>query len=359
MWAATHSATAACGGSHVGQAQCDALIATDQSVGRIRHNAYPGWSASELEKAYNLPSATGGKGQVVGIVDAYDNPNVVSDLNTYRAGMGLPKLTLLKYNQNGQQSNYPQGSPGWGVEIDLDVDMVSASCPNCKIILVEGNTNSWSDLGAAEAEAVKLGATIVSNSYDGTGGSESNYDTPGITYLASSGDGGYGLVDPATFQHVIAVGGTVMSNANGKRGFSEVVWPDSGGGCSSTQEAKPSWQKDPDCNYRTGSDIGAVAVAAGEYDSYSENGWIAINGTSVSSPLVAGIVALAGNSTKQTGGENLWKLSKKKLKKDIYPVTMGDDGSCGGEYLCTAGTKQFGIYSGPTGWGTPHGDKSL
>lgn len=359
MWAATHSASPACAGSRMGQAQCDVLISTDQTVGRIHHDAYPGWSASSLEKAYNLPSSTKGKGQVVGIVDAYDNPNVVSDFNTYRAGMGLPKATLLKYNQTGQQSNYPQGSPGWGVEIDLDVDMVSASCPNCKVILVEGNSNSWNDLGAAEQEAVKLGATIVSNSYDGTGGSESNYDTKGITYLASSGDGGLGLVDPATFQSVIAVGGTVLSNANGKRGYSETVWPDTGGGCSDTSEAKPSWQKDPSCTFRTGSDIGAVAVAAGEYDSYSENGWIAVNGTSVSSPFVAGIVALAGNSTKQTGGENLWKLSKKKLKKDIYPVTTGNDGQCGSSYLCTAGTKQFGIYSGPTGWGTPHGDKAL
>jgi hypothetical protein len=69
--------------------------------------------------------------------------------------------------------------------------------------------------------------------------------------------------------------------------------------------------------------------------------------------------ALAGNSTKQTGGENLWKLSKKELKKDIYPVTSGSDGSCNGEYLCTAGTNQFGIYSGPTGWGTPHGVGAL
>ncbi len=356
-WA--HSAYPACGGSHIGQAQCDALVPYDQSVGRIRHNAYPGWSAAELEKAYNLPSSSGGKGQVVGIVNAYDNPNVVTDFNTYRAGMGLPKSTLLKYNETGQQSNYPAGNKGWGLEIDLDVNMVSASCPNCKVILVEGTSNSWSDLGAAEKEAVKLGATIVTNSYDGTGGSESNYDTKGITYLASAGDTGLGLVNPATFQDVIAVGGTVLSNANGKRGFSEVVWPGTGGGCSNTAEAKPSWQKDPSCTYRTGNDVSAVAVAAGEYDSYQYGGWLAINGTSVSSPLVAGIVGLAGNSTKQTGGENLWKLAKKKLKKEIYPVTTGSDGSCGGSYLCTAGTKQFGTYSGPDGWGTPDGAKSL
>ena len=169
--------------------------------------------------------------------------------------MGLPKATLIKYNQTGQQSNYPQGSPNWGVEIDLDVDMVSASCPNCNVILVEGNSNTGATSGRQKQEAVKLGATVVSNSYGGTGGSESNYQTKGITYLASSGDGGYGLYEPATFQDVVAVGGTVLSKVTGKRGYNEVVWPDSGGGCSSTDEAKPSWQKDPDCSYRTGSDI--------------------------------------------------------------------------------------------------------
>ena len=78
-------------------------------------------------------------------------------------------------------------------------------------------------------------------------------------------------------------------------------------------------------------------------------------GTSVSSPFLGGVFALAGNSTKQNGGENFWKLSKKKLKKDLFYISSGNDGSCGGEYLCTAGTKQFGNFSGPTGWGTPNG----
>jgi hypothetical protein len=135
------------------------------------------------------------------------------------------------------------------------------------------------------------------------------------------------------------------------------VWPDSGGGCSS--EPKPKWQKDPDCKYRTANDVGAVAVNVAEYDSYDEGGWITVDGGGVSSPLVAGMVGVAGNSTKQDGGEMLWTLSKADQKRDIYPVTSGSDGQCGGEYLCTAGTMQFGIYSGPTGWGTPHGVGAL
>lgn len=351
LWQATHTARAACVGDRIHHVQCDALIST-QPAG----SSPSGLTAANLEAAYNLPSKTGGKGQSVYIVDIDDNPNVASDLATYRSTFGLPKAKFNKYNQEGQKSNYPPPNQGWGVEIDLDVEMASASCPNCTINLIEAI-----DPDVGEAEAVKLGATIVSNSYTGGGLDENDYNTPGVTYLASSGDSGYGLVAPATFQDVVAVGGTFLQqNSNYKRGWREVVWPDTGGGCSSTHEAKPSWQHDPDCSYRTGSDIAAVgAVEVAEYDTFQENGWFEIGGTSVSSPLVAGMYALAGNSTKQHGGENLWKLSKKHQRKEIYAITLGNDGSCNSEYLCTAGTKQFGIYSGPTGWGTPHGVGAL
>ncbi len=346
-------ARAACSGSRIGHAQCDVLIENGGA-----HPMYSGWDAKELEAAYNLPIAKG-KGQSVYIVDAYDNPDVVGDFAAYRKGMGLPAGTLHKYNQDGQTSNYPQNSPGWGVEIDLDVEMASASCPKCTIDLVEADSNAWTDIEAAEAEAVKLGGTIVSNSYDGSGASESYYDTKGVTYLASSGDSGSGLYDPATFQAVIAVGGTLLNSAKGKRGYKEVVWPDSGGGCSATDEAKPPWQKDPDCKYRTGNDVSAVAVNVAEYDTDSEGGWITVDGTSISSPLVAGMVALAGNSTKQDGGEMLWTLTKAEQRKYLYRVTQGSDGGSCHDYLCECGTKQFGRYCGPAGWGTPHGVGAL
>jgi hypothetical protein len=164
QWQANHSARAACGGRRIGQAQCDVLIENGGA-----HSMYAGWSAKDLEAAYDLPSSTRGKGQNVYIVDAYDNPDVVSDFAAYRQGMGLPASTLNKYNQDGQMSDYPQGSPGWGVEIDLDVEMASAGCPKCTINLVEANSNAWSDIEAAEEEAITLGGTIVSNSYDGSG----------------------------------------------------------------------------------------------------------------------------------------------------------------------------------------------
>lgn len=358
LWMANHSATPACPGSRFGQAQCDALVET----GSV-HSMYAGWNAKQLEAAYNFPSKTKGKNQKVFIVDAFDNPDVVSDFAVYRKGMGLPVGKINKYNQEGEKKNYPTGSPGWGLEIDLDVQMVSASCPLCEVNLVEANSNAWSDIEAAEAEAVKLGGHIISNSYSGSGASETYYETKGVTYLASAGDRGYGLYDPATYTAVIAVGGTSLSTGGGKRGYSELVWSDSGGGCSSVGETKPSWQHDKKCSLRTGNDVSAVAVLAAEYDSYSYGGWIQVDGTSISSPLVGGAVGLAGNETKQDGGEMLWKLTKTQQKADLYAVTEGEVAGCPssltGTYLCEAGTKQFGIYSGPTGWGTPHGVGAL
>lgn len=348
QWQATHSAYAACGGSRIGQAQCDVLI---ENTGA--HSTYGGWGAKDLEAAYKVPVGKG-QGQSVFVVDAYDNPDVATDLATYRATMGLPNGKFHKYSQDGKK-HYPPGSPGWGVEIDLDVEMASASCPKCTIDLIEANSNSWSDIETAEAEAVKLGATIISNSYSGSGASEKYYDTKGVAYLASAGDNGYSLYDPATFQRVIAVGGTFLNKGGKGRGYSEVVWADSGGGCSSTGESKPKWQHDPDCSLRTGDDIAAVAVGVAEYDTFSQNGWLEVDGTSISSPFVAGMVALAGNAAKQDGGEMLWTLSKAQWKKNLYNITGGS----GKNYLTNCDMKWLGRFCGPVGWGTPHGVDAL
>ncbi len=344
--------TAACPGDRRhGLMQCDALIESST----INPNV-PGWSAASLEAAYNLPISKG-SGQVVAIVDAYDNPNVTSDLAQYRSTNNLPSGHFTKYNQKGQQSGYPQGNKGWGVEIDLDVDMASAACPQCDIILIEANSNSTGDLYAAEAEAVALGAHVVSNSWGGGGGSSTHgdFDTPGVVYLASSGDGGYGMQDPADYTNVVSVGGTILSLSGSK--YSEYVWPSSGGGCSVV--SKPSWQKDPGCNKRTGNEVSAVAQGVSEYDTYGYGGWIVIGGTSVSSPLLGGVFGLAGNATKLASvPEHFWKLKAKARKKDLHVITSGNDHcppSLSGSYLCTAGTNQFGVYAGPTGWGTPNG----
>ena len=187
-----------------GFAACLALKRTDKipNTGMaISPNALPsGYGRTDLLSAYALPSS-GGSGQTVAIVDAQDDPNAESDLATYRSTYGLPACTTAngcfkKINQNGGTS-YPTADTGWAGEISLDVDMVSAVCPSCHILLVEATSANMSDLGTAVNQAVAQGAKFVSNSYGGSeDGSEASSDSsyfhhPGVAITASSGDGAY------------------------------------------------------------------------------------------------------------------------------------------------------------------------
>jgi Subtilase family len=362
---ATHRARAACPGPRGGGLfQCDALT-YDEPAG-LHHSAGSGLTPADFQAAYKLPSSKKGEGQIVAIVDAYDNPNVASDLAAYRSEFNLGTANFTKYNQDGEQYDYPKGNAGWGIEIDLDAEMVSASCPNCTIYLVEANNNVGSNLYAAETEAVKLGATIVTNSWGGAAGASGSggaFQAPGVAYLASAGDAGYGMQDPADYDTVISVGGTRLK-AHGSAGFKETVWIYSGGGCSDV--SKPPWQNDPLCSERTGNDIAAVAANVAEYDTYSEPGWIVEGGTSVSSPLMAGVLALAGNESTMYGGRSFWALQAKAHAKDFNTKITGTIKNCPakftGTYVCTAGlsgSKAYETYSGPTGWGSPKGIKGF
>jgi subtilase family serine protease len=336
-----------------GGVQCLVLVESRPGSGTSGY----GWTPANIQAAYNLPSSTKGSGQLVAIVDSYDNPDVASDLTTYRSKFGLGSVKFRKYNEKGQQRNYPSGSPEWGVEIDLDVQMVSAVCPKCSIDLVEASSEASPDMQKAEATAVKLGAHVVSNSWICYSYScvldPQYFDKPGVVYTAGSGDASYGLIGPpSTFPSVVAVGGTVLSQSGS--GYSETVWGGAGSGCASEMK-KPKWQHDPGCSSRTDSDVAAVAQDVAEFDSFSAAGWITVSGTSVATPLIAGVYALAGNASSQNAAERLWTLKKKKRNKDLHYISIGNNGTCGGSYLCTAGTEQFKTYSGPSGWGTPNG----
>lgn len=333
-----------------------------------------GFTAQQLEKAYKLTGQLGNGGGVnVAVIEAGDLPDASTDFSTYRSTYGLPTGTLKKYNSSGQQSNYPPscGNYGWCGETALDIEMISASCPKCTVFLMEAS-DSISGFEQAESEAVTLGATIVSNSWICYGSwdcGDTNFpnyfNKTGIAYLASSGDDAYNNIGgPSVLDSVIAVGGTQLETSGS--GFTESVWPDAGAGCASSSVvgspgvSKPSWQKDPSCSSRTDSDISSqsgcspgVAVYISEY-----GGWGGICGTSVASPFTAGIIGIKGNAGKLNAGESFWQLKKKALKKDLHKITSGSDGSCSGSYLCTAGTNQFGQYSGPAGWGTPKTDKA-
>jgi hypothetical protein len=335
-------------------AACMAVVRTD-----VTTSATPGgYGPSDLQGAYNLPSSSNGSGETVAIVDAYDNPNLESDLATYRSTYGLPSCTtsngcFRKVNQNGATSPLPGGNTGWGGETSLDVDMVSAICPLCHILVVEANSAGGNDLPTAESTAITLGAKFVSNSWGGGESSSNTQDTtynhPGVVITASAGDSGYGVEYPAASPYVVAVGGTSLVRSSTSRGWSETAWSGSGAGCSA-YEPKPSWQHDSGCSNRAEADVSAVAdpgTGVSFYDTYGQSGWGIVGGTSVAAPIVASTYALAGTPTASTfPASNLYAHASQ-----LFDVTSGSDGSCGGSYLCTA----VSGYDGPTGLGTPNG----
>jgi hypothetical protein len=355
--AATEPGTVAC----LARVRVDAqgiipFAATPQAVG--------GLGPTELQSAYKLDK-TLGAGKTIAIVDAYDDPNAEQDLAQYRSNYGLPACTtsngcFKKVNQNGSASPLPKADTGWAGEIALDLDMASAVCPNCKILLVEASSANMTDLGKAVNTAVALGATVVSNSY---GGSEdasapstdnSYFNHPGVGIFVSSGDSGYGVEYPASSQFVTAVGGTALTKSTTTtRGWVEKVWGSTsngnggaGSGCSK-YVSKPSYQKDTGCSKRTVADVSAVAdpsTGVAVYDTYGGNGWAVYGGTSAASPIVAGIFALTGHGPDSLGYAYAHTTA-------FFDVTSGANGSCGSSYLCTAGAG----FDGPTGVGTPNG----
>jgi subtilase family serine protease len=253
------------------------------------------------------------------------------------------------------QGSYPKSDPGWGQEEALDIDMVSAVCPNCHIILVEVGSSFETGVNAA----VKLGATEVSNSYGGHefASSDAGYVHHGIPITASAGDDGYRVGQPASFSNVIAVGGTTLSRSATARGWTETVWAGTGSGCSK-RVPKPAWQSGSvfQCGMRTMNDVAAIGdpeTGVAVYDSYGKArqiGWLEFGGTSVSSPIIAGIYALSGTAKSVNDASGIY--AHPSLFND---VTKGSNGSCSIAYLCRA---EVG-YDGPTGLGTPIGPSGL
>ena len=234
-----------------------------------------------------------------------------------------------KANESGKPSPLPTGDYGWAEEISLDLDAVSSACPDCHILLVEASSTSSSDLDkAVDTAARRQGVASVSNSYGGSEASsqlsdDTHFNLPGVAITASSGDSGYGVSWPASSQYVTGVGGTTLSTATNARGWSETAWSGASSGCSA-YEPKPSWQHDPGCSKRTVADVSADAdpnSGLGVYGTYNScgtssfcdtliglgvvqglDGRAQVGGTSLSSPLVASVYALAGNTASVTYG---------------------------------------------------------
>jgi subtilase family serine protease len=338
-----------CGAVPIGHARCFSLVKGNAASGPS------GYGAADIQSAYALPSTTAGSGQTVAIVDAFDDPTAESDLAQYRSFYGLPPCTTAngcfrKVNQTGGTLPMPPPSPDWALEISLDLDMVSAVCPNCHILLVESNTNLDSDLYVAEDTAARLGANAISNSwggseYSGETADDAHFNHPGVAITASSGDDGYGVSYPAASRYLTAVGGTSLTRNSSTRGWTESAWSGAGSGCSA-YEAKPSWQTDTGCSRRTVADVSAVADPNTGVAVLYSGVWFTVGGTSASSPIIASVYALAGNASTVNAGSYPYSHTT-----GLFDVTTGSNGTCSPSYLCHG---QAG-YDGPTGLGTPNG----
>ncbi|HEY2831632.1 MAG TPA: S53 family peptidase [Sporichthyaceae bacterium] len=352
------TSAANCAKADKGYAACLSRHRTDIKgrKGRLAPSITPsGWAPNDLKSAYSIPPNLGA-GSTIAIVDAYDDPNAEADLALYRSQYALPACTTAggcfrKVSQTGSTTALPRANSGWAGEIALDMEMVSAVCPACHILLVEASSNSDANLGTAENYAASQpGVKAISNSW---GGSESSSDPsltsnylnhPGIAITASTGDDGYGTEWPASAPAVVAVGGTSLSRSSNARGWSETAWSGAGSGCSS-YEAKPSWQHDSGCAKRTIADVSAIAdpnTGVAVYDSYGSGGWAVYGGTSVASPIIAGMYALAN----ATSASSLYSAAT-----GLNDVTSGQNKSSCSNYLCKAVVG----YDGPTGVGTPSG----
>jgi len=340
-------------------------------------SGYVSYNAAQLRSAYGI-KAKGSPSSVIAIVDSNDAPNALANLNAYRAANSLPTLSncptergnkphfdgqtacFAKVNQRGIVGAYPAPDFGWTLEITLDLAMASAICPQCSILLVEGDSPTYEDLNAAVATAASFrsqGVVAISNSYGGDDvpgayyPAYNNAAAKGIAVTASSGDWGYGVSAPATFTNVISVGGTSLRlNPTNNSWLSETAWGDSGSGCSNLN-AKPVWQSAAtQCAGKANADVSAVADPYTGVRVYFDGHWYIFGGTSVGSPIIASIYAL----TAETSGEGspaarTW--SRFNYSTNMHDIRAGANGLCTPIVWCTAGVG----WDGPTGLGTPNG----
>jgi subtilase family serine protease len=364
---------ASCARPKPGEVACNAVLRSDEGMATAdfmaqandivapRTIAPKGYGPADLRKAYRIP--LGGVGQTVAVIDALDDPKAEADLAVYRAQYGLPACTsangcFTKIAQDGT-ANYPKASAAWSGETSLDIDMVSALCPDCRILLVEANSPALKDMILSVDRAAAYHPAAISNSYGGPEFPaetqlEQYYNRPGIVMTASAGDSGYGSQFPAVSRYVVAVGGTkLMPSPTDARGFIETAWNKSGSGCS-TYEPKPEWQHDTACRNRTMNDMAFVASAetpVAVYQSFcggSVCGWIQYAGTSIGAPAVAAIYAAAGNTAHiRSAPEALYLAGR----TGFHDIALGSNGSCPVTALCNASAG----YDAPTGNGSPAG----
>lgn len=386
----------ACPSPTAGQLTCAVLVSPPAltQTGSAASTTPAGYNPGQLQDAYGLQASNEGMRQTVAVIEAGGDPNAESDLGVYRTQYGLPACTssdgcLTIINQTGG-TTLPPPDTGYTQQIPTDLDMISALCPNCHILVVEADDNAITNLGQAVDEAVSQGAKIVDFSYSGPEDpSEASqwdpyFNHPGVAITAAAGNTGYtyGPVNyPAASPYVTAVGGTVLDASGatgctasqaGSRGWCETAWSQTTSGCSE-YEPQPTWQGATGCTGRADNDIAAIASSTASpsapvavYDSYNDSGWVEAGETGVAAPIIAGIYADAGTPGtgdnpaaypyQHPGGGYINPGTAYHYFDGLNDITAGSTGSnCSPADLCTAGPG----WDGPTGTGTPATPLSL
>lgn len=326
----------------------------------LSSDAVSGIKPAQFRKAYGINLLkNNGAGITVAIDDACGNPNAQADLNKYDSTFKLPATTIKVVTPQGTPCSDPNG---WGVEVDLDLQMVHAIAPQAKIVLEAAKSATFANLiGAAKDAYTNQGATIVSMSFGGgefSGETAANADgvfktgnSKGVSFTASSGDSGCGAQYPAASPFVTSVGGTTLNISSTGAYMSETAWSGSGGGFSAF-ETRPSYQNGFNSNAQRGiPDVAMVAdpnTGVAMFDS-QVGGFIVVGGTSVAAPMWAGVLALT-NQTRSSSMKNadleLYNVAGNATKyaADYHDITSGSAGN-----PCVAGTG----YDPVTGLGSP------
>jgi subtilase family serine protease len=305
---------------------------------------------ADLQAAYGLTSTPmTGAGETIALVDAYHDPYAALELSVFDREWGLPAASLTVENLGAATNT----NAGWEEEEALDIETAHLAAPGAKIVLVEAKSDSLTDLMAAVNVATATpGVTVVSMSwgesdFEGEQNYDSYFDYPGVTYLAASGDDGSGTEWPSDSPYVIAVGGTSLT-ISPTGAVSQSAWSDSGGGVSPV-EAEPSYQDvaqstglrtTPDVSADADPDSGLIAL------SVAGGGWMQVGGTSLATPIWAGIIAQADEGRVLEGKPT---LNSTEAIEDLYNAPTGSFNDI------TTGPGATSSYDTATGLGAPNG----
>ena len=376
----------ACGQVSINRARCLSSISTKSVASPIIASPKSSgfYGPTEFHTAYQLPCTPGGPVQAIcttpttygpetiAIVDAggyaSSSGTLEADLQTYTTHYGLPACTtangcLTIVNQTGASSPLPPNiSSGWSDEIALDVEVAHAICQTCKIVLVEANDDTLTNLVAAEDTAASYSPIAISNSWGSTTDATSydaHFKRTGMAVVAATGDSGTnsnGQSWPADIPEVVAAAGSTLQLNTNNTWASETLWSGSGGGCSTSYTA-PTWQTARSDWATNGCSNGGRAfgdlVADADPNTgaavYVDSSWLMVGGTSLATPIIAAMYALQGAMPASANAVSTLYQNSSSIA--FHDITSGSDCTTSGQPNCTAATG----FDVPSGLGAPSG----